>query len=120
MVFSLLSLLAKKQPAPPEQPEDSDLPLAELNQHLGKIIEVNYIQQGQERVETSQLVFPASDRHFYLREQSGYHIIHWNHTDHQGNLFAVKLIKAGTDSIIYQNDQLPFDYSKLRKEDSKK
>lgn len=119
MVFSLLSLLNKKAPVQPKPPENSNLPLAELNKHIGKILEVYYIQKGHEIVEVSQLVFPASDLHFYLGEKSGYHIIHWDHTDHQGHRFAVKLIKAGTENIIYQNDEIPFDYSKLKSEKTK-
>ena len=29
-------------------------------------------------------------------------------------------VKEGTDNIIYHNNKIPFDYNKLRKEDSKK
>ena len=87
--------------------EKSNYPLEELAKHVGKEIEVCYVNSDFLRKERGILVFPPNGRFFYIgKDKKSYHIIHWDNTDFKDKRNAVVCIRNITGNEIYRNNEI--------------
>ncbi|MEK6897919.1 MAG: hypothetical protein AABX28_01015 [Nanoarchaeota archaeon] len=90
--------------------DDAKYPLEELERHVGKAIEVHYLDQNKSRIERAVLRFPPCQKFFYIgTSERSFHIVYWDKLEHNGKRSIVRLIKDTDDNIIYENKDIPFD-----------
>jgi len=104
-------LLFKKKIESCEKTKTCKYPLNTLAMHVGRIIEVHYLNQGVPKIEKSVLKFAPCDESFYIGDSIGYHIVHWDRIDANNKRDIVKLILDEKGTKIYENHAVPFDYS---------
>ena len=89
---------------------DVHYPISTLSEHIGKRMEVHYLDLNTPCVEDATLGTAPSDKCFYLSlDGVERHIVYWNNVHGDGRLSGVKLIKLNED-IVYCNDNILFDY----------
>lgn len=90
-------------------------PLPSLTEHIGKALEVHYIDAGLSQIIDAHLNASPNDHSFYLAiSDTDTNIVYWYNHEPDGTVSGVKLIKQG-GQVLYRNDALPFDYEKAER-----
>ena len=88
-------------------------PVQILTQHVGKNLEVHYMDAGLPQILDAHLTSSPNENSFYLSLNGlDTNIVYWYAKDFDGLVSGVKLIKANGE-ILYTNDALPFDYKRV-------
>jgi len=81
-----------------------------LEDYLGKEIEIHYIYQGESIIETGYLHI-KTEKGIYVgdKEKRGYHLINFDSKDSKNDRYGIRLIKDKNKEIIYDNKEIPFN-----------
>lgn len=106
----------KRLPAGRQHAPDCRRPaLPSLTEHIGKALEVHYMDAGLSQIIDAHLNASPNNQSFYLTiSDTDTNIVYWYNQEPDGTVSGVKLIKYD-GRVLYRNDALPFDYERAER-----